>query len=195
MNRAAFHYSLFSTHYFLPYGRLTKTTMEYQTAGSTPTDKARATADACPVRALRKTETFPSPLRTVRSLTTLPVKKRADPRHLQREQLVRGLFAYSFSKKQSNRDERVVSIWKSRRVIDRRIQNAAPAWPLSKINRIDAAVLRLAVWELFVKKETPPKVVVDEAVELAKSLGSEGSAGFVNGVLGTILSKIKEGRT
>lgn len=58
-------------------------------------------------------------------------------------------------------------------------------WPVEKLNRIDLAILRLAIYELGNEK-IPPKVVIDEAVELAKEFGSENSSSFVNGVLGTI---------
>ncbi|MBI5356881.1 transcription antitermination protein NusB [Candidatus Collierbacteria bacterium] len=58
-----------------------------------------------------------------------------------------------------------------------------------RINKVDKAVLTVAIWELAIEKKTPPKVIIDEAVELAKEFGSESSPGFVNGVLGAILSR------
>ena len=58
-----------------------------------------------------------------------------------------------------------------------------------RINKVDRAVLTVAIWELAVEKKTPPKVIIDEAVELAKEFGSESSPGFVNGILGAILKK------
>lgn len=73
--------------------------------------------------------------------------------------------------------------------VDEKIQNAAPEWPIRQIAKIDLAVLRLAVAELVSKKE-PPKVVIDEAVELAKEFGNDNSPKFVNGVLGTILKSL-----
>lgn len=73
--------------------------------------------------------------------------------------------------------------------VDEKIQNAAPEWPISQIAKIDLAVLRLAVGELMTQKE-PPKVVIDEAVELAKEFGNDKSPKFVNGVLGTILKSL-----
>ena len=69
--------------------------------------------------------------------------------------------------------------------IDQKIEKAAPSWPIDKINRIDLAVLRFAIFE-FMEKKVPQKVVIDEAVEIAKEYGSENSSSFVNGVLGTI---------
>jgi transcription antitermination protein NusB len=74
--------------------------------------------------------------------------------------------------------------------IDERIQKAAPEWRLPKVARIDLAVLRLATYELTVQRQEPPKVIIDEAVELAKEYGNENSAKFVNGVLGSILKEL-----
>lgn len=76
-------------------------------------------------------------------------------------------------------------------VLDHKICSAAPEWPLSKVAKVDLAILRLATYELLTEKQTPPKVVIDEAVELAKEFGGDGSAPFVNGVLGTILGNLK----
>lgn len=73
--------------------------------------------------------------------------------------------------------------------IDKEIAVAAPEWPLQRINKIDLAILRLAIYELLIKKAEPPKVIIDEAVELAKEFGSENSASFVNGALGNIYDK------
>ncbi len=70
--------------------------------------------------------------------------------------------------------------------IDKAIQEHAPERPLSEVNRVDLAILRIIVWESMTKK-TPKKVLIDEAVELAKEFGSESSPRFVNGVLGKLL--------
>ena len=67
------------------------------------------------------------------------------------------------------------------------ITQTAPEWPLDKLNKTDLAILRLAVYELTITKKEPVKVIIDEAIELAKELGSESSSSFVNGVLGTIV--------
>lgn len=69
---------------------------------------------------------------------------------------------------------------------DELIAPAAPEWPLEQIAKMDLSILRLAVYELMIKREVPPKVVINEAVELAKSFGGENSSRFINGVLGTI---------
>lgn len=71
--------------------------------------------------------------------------------------------------------------------LDARIQPIAPEWPIKQISAIDRAILRMSVYELKnLGDKVPPKVVINEAVELAKSFGSDNSSKFVNGVLGTI---------
>ena len=112
------------------------------------------------------------------------MKTATDPRHLRRREAVKVLFAETFAK-QPNPPELVVSIIKQQKKLDKLISEAAPQWPIDKLNRIDLAILRLAVYELE-NEDTPPKVVIDEAVELAKEYGSESSSSFINGVLGTI---------
>ncbi len=69
---------------------------------------------------------------------------------------------------------------------DAMIAPAAPEWPIDQIAKMDLTILRLAIYELMIKREVPPKVVINEAVELAKSFGGENSSRFINGVLGTI---------
>jgi N utilization substance protein B len=70
--------------------------------------------------------------------------------------------------------------------LDDKIAPLAPEWPLEQIARIDRSVLRLGLYELLHRaKEVPPKVAINEAVELAKAFGSENSSKFINGVLGT----------
>lgn len=117
------------------------------------------------------------------------MKTAADPRHLRRREVIKELFAESFTKQKKHTDY-VLKIIKKQSKIDKIIKDAAPAWPIDKINKIDLAILHLAVFELE-EKEIPPKVVIDEAVELAKEFGSESSASFINGVLGTALEQLK----
>ncbi len=69
--------------------------------------------------------------------------------------------------------------------VDKMIRLAAPQWPINQMAKADVNILRLAVYELFAKK-VPLKVVINEAVELAKMYGGESSPRFVNGVLGTV---------
>ncbi len=69
--------------------------------------------------------------------------------------------------------------------LDLELQPLAPEWPISQIARMDRLVLRIGLYELKHGKEVPPKVAINEAVELAKAFGGENSSKFVNGVLGT----------
>ncbi|MBS7346198.1 MAG: transcription antitermination factor NusB [Candidatus Sacchiramonaceae bacterium] len=70
--------------------------------------------------------------------------------------------------------------------LDDKLQPMAPEWPISQIARIDRNVLRIGLFELLYMRETvPPKVAINEAVELAKAFGSDNSSKFINGVLGT----------
>lgn len=119
------------------------------------------------------------------------MKTSQDPRHLRRVTIIKDLFAQSFTtqKFESPDTPKIIHAFD---VLDREIQAAAPEWPLPKVAKVDLAVLRLATYELLIEKKTPPKVIIDEAVELAKEFGGESSAPFVNGVLGTILKNAKE---
>ena len=78
--------------------------------------------------------------------------------------------------------------------IDAIIEKAAPAWPIAQITAVDRAVLRLGLYELLfgTREEVPPKVAINEAIELAKAFGGESSGKFVNGVLGTVYREIGE---
>jgi N utilization substance protein B len=75
---------------------------------------------------------------------------------------------------------------KNREEIDRNIHKYAPAWPVDQIAIIDRNILRLAIFEILFDNKVPVKVAVSEAVELAKTFGSDKSSKFVNGVLGAI---------
>jgi len=116
------------------------------------------------------------------------MKKASDPRHIKRRQVIKELFAQDFTK-QNQISPVTKDVLKSAKKIDKIIAEAAPEWPVDKINRIDRAILRYSVWELL-QRVTPPKVVIDESVELAKEFGSESSSAFVNGVMGNIYEKI-----
>lgn len=112
------------------------------------------------------------------------MKTATDPRHKRREHVVQQLFAANF---QHHPEPAVKYIWDKLSVIDPLIAAAAPEWPLDKLNHIDLAILRLAVYELVIDKTEPLKVIIDEAIELAKEFGSSASPNFVNGVLGHIV--------
>ena len=80
--------------------------------------------------------------------------------------------------------------------VDEKIQPIAPDWPIDQIARIDRNILRIGVYELLNASEiVPPKVAINEAVELAKAFGSDNSSKFVNGVLGTAYRTLVEGAT
>ena len=117
-------------------------------------------------------------------------KKLSDPRHQRRRKLIKTLFAHSFDQVAKRKTrltyQEIKAIIDKQDAIDKYILQAASRWPLKRINRIDLAILRLAIWELCFQKKEPPKVIIDEAVELAKEFGGENSPSFVNGVLGTI---------
>lgn len=117
------------------------------------------------------------------------MKKATDPRHKHRQSIVKHLFAYSF-RTDNFSSELLTEILPKKNDIDLIITENAPEWPLHQINRIDLAILRLAIFELAYTK-TPPKVSIDEAVELGKEYGSESSAKFINGVLGSFIKKNK----
>lgn len=74
--------------------------------------------------------------------------------------------------------------------IDALIVKYAPEWPLDKITVIDRNILRIGVYELSILKEVPPKVAINEAIEIAKTYGGESSGRFVNGVLGAIYREV-----
>ena len=74
--------------------------------------------------------------------------------------------------------------------IDDVITETATEWPLDQISPVDRSILRIGVYELMISSEVPPKVAINEAVELGKTFGGEASGKFVNGVLGTLFKKI-----
>lgn len=86
---------------------------------------------------------------------------------------------------------RLVRGWAERRdAIDERIRDVSQHWRLERMARVDRNILRLATYELLALADVPRRVTLNEAVELAKRFGSEGSAGFVNGVLDRIASDL-----
>ncbi len=116
------------------------------------------------------------------------MKTARDPRHLKRIHLIKQLFSWDFNQ-QGEAGGQIKDITRHLKKIDHLILESAPQRPLKQINKIDLAILRLAIFELIIKKNTPIKVVVDEAVELGKQFGSAASSSFVNGVLGTLIEK------
>ena len=91
----------------------------------------------------------------------------------------------------------VFGAWEHQSYLDRVIEEAAPSWPVSQMPGVDKAVLRIALYEILVDdvEKTPVKAVINEAVELAKHFGSDNSGRFVNGVLGTVVTRYIEGQS
>ncbi|MEI7653379.1 MAG: transcription antitermination protein NusB [bacterium] len=117
----------------------------------------------------------------------------SDPRHLHRVMLVQQIYAQMFGQLAPSSDidpsvvEEAKTITKTMNAIDARIREFAPKYPLDQVAKADLAILRVAVYELTIKKTEPTKVIINEAVDLAKEMGSERAFAFVNAVLGAIV--------
>jgi N utilization substance protein B len=85
--------------------------------------------------------------------------------------------------------ELLYGVLRSQGELDAIIQRIAPEWPLDQMAPVDRNILRLAAFEILLSQSTPPKVAINEAVELAKLFGSDSSSRFVNGVLGTLFTQ------
>ena len=112
------------------------------------------------------------------------MKLKSDPRHLKRINLMQSLFSWQFQK--SKHPKVIKEIISHLEEIDKIIAQSATDRPIEEINKIDLSILRLAVFELIINKE-PPKVVIDEAVELGKEFGGDSTSSFINGVLGRVV--------
>jgi transcription antitermination protein NusB len=136
------------------------------------------------------------------------MKKANDPRHLSRELALQSLFSKDFEinpegviefdvSELSALDEidiyneelyknLVEGVKEKQKDIDEIIVKYAPQWPISQMKLVDLQILRISIYEGFIANLTPPKVAIDEAIELAKEFGGDSSSKFVNGVLGAI---------
>ena len=122
-----------------------------------------------------------------------------DPRHLLRQTIVQQLFEWQQLSKikdlhfkiRRHADDKTKQIVTSIDQFDQTINSAVVKWSKDKINNIDLAILRLAVFEIEIEKKEPVKVIIDEAIELAKEFGSDSCADFVNGILAKIISNAK----
>ena len=135
-------------------------------------------------------------------------------RHLSRSIAMQSLYEWDFSGKKNNLEKIVEKnigefgpgledtdfIWqlakgveKNLSQIDKIIEKAAPEWPIDQITIVDRNVLRMGLYELLFgdKSAVPPKVAINEAIELAKTFGGESSGKFINGVLGTVYREIE----
>jgi N utilization substance protein B len=86
----------------------------------------------------------------------------------------------------------VEGVMDNKQRIDQLLGELAPEWPVEQIAAVDRNVLRIAMYEILYCSDTPPKVAINEAVELAKLFGSNSSPRFVNGVLGSLLNRRRE---
>lgn len=136
-------------------------------------------------------------------------------RHLSRSIAMQSLYEWDFTGKKPEALEKIVTknieefgpglenqefVWQlvngvisNINEIDKVIVSAAPEWPLDQITIVDRNVLRVGLYELLYenKEEVPPKVAINEAIELAKTFGGESSGKFINGVLGTVFKQIE----
>ncbi len=142
------------------------------------------------------------------------MKNTNDPRHTARSLLLQELFLDSYRKSQSiismnfeveeclkiieetSYDEKLYKTVKNGITenideINKLIHKHAPLWPIEQIKLVDLQILKIAIFEGFIGKVTPPKVAIDEAIELAKEFGGQTSDKFVNGVLGALYEKEK----
>ncbi len=142
------------------------------------------------------------------------MKRSTDPRHLARILALQELFMKYFLTDSNTTEsiplEELVSIdeieeydealrekiingvIEHREEIDALITKYAPQWPIQQMKLVDLQILRIAIFEGFTEKITPPKVAIDEAIETAKEFGGESSGKFVNGVLGAIYEEMKK---
>lgn len=115
-----------------------------------------------------------------------------DPRHTERTEVVQELYSEAFVK-QPRLKEKTKQVIKNYDQINKLIQKFAPKFPIDKVAKVDLAILRLATYELAIEKKEPPKVVINEAVDLAREMGSEKAYSFVNAVLGKIYDQSVSG--
>lgn len=142
------------------------------------------------------------------------MKRLTDPRHLSRILVLQELFREDFGKVNSfiTEDVSVDDLVQINEIseynkdlyqnildgvpqeieqIDETIKKYAPQWSIDQMKLVDLQILRIAIYEGFLAKITPPKVAIDEAIEIAKEFGGESSGKFVNGVLGAIYEEVK----
>lgn len=137
-------------------------------------------------------------------------------RHLSRSIVLQSLYEWDFSGKKPKNLEGIIKknikefgpgledetfVWQLINGIvskisdlDKIIEKAAPEWPIEQITIVDRNILRIGLYELLYtdKKEVPPKVAMNEAIELAKTFGGESSGKFINGVLGTVYKELEK---
>lgn len=117
-----------------------------------------------------------------------------DPRHQKRIEIIQNLYANTFKTVKNNllfkKNRQTGIIIKKIPEIDKFIVLYAPKFPIKKIVKTDLAILRWAIFELHFNHKLPPKVIINEAIELAKEMSGERSYAFINAVLGKILTHV-----
>jgi transcription antitermination factor NusB len=83
----------------------------------------------------------------------------------------------------------VCGVWENKEYLDRRLRQASKNWRLERMSRVDRSILRLGAFEVLFMEDIPPKVSIDEAVELGKKYGTEESGAFINGILDNIFNE------
>lgn len=119
---------------------------------------------------------------------TLTDDVQVDERRLKRIRRFEAMFAFAFGKDTFDPEFKsyITQFQEKQTDIDQMIAEAAPEWPIDQMNRVDLSILRVFLYE-FLTKKTPKKVLVNEAIEIAKLYGTENSPKFVNGVLGKLV--------
>jgi len=85
----------------------------------------------------------------------------------------------------------VVGVWENKATLDRLISRSSKNWRLDRMSRVDRNILRMGVYEILFLKDVPPKVSIDEAVDIGKKYGTEDSGPFINGILDNIYTQLK----
>ena len=121
----------------------------------------------------------------------------ADKRHIKRTHLVQAVYAYEFHKLEDGIVDQE-SVPELREILNRAsefiavIAKHAPKYPVDNIAKVDRAILMVSLYELLYKKDIPAKVIINEAVEVAKEIGGPRSYAFINGVLGSAVKEIPD---
>lgn len=113
-----------------------------------------------------------------------------DPRHKKRIKIVQQLYSEEFYP-QPFLFSKTKEIKKNENKLIQVIKKFALKFPVEKISKVDMAILKLSLYELLIEKKEPKKVIIDEAVELAKEMGGEKSYAFINAILGKVVDEIK----
>lgn len=109
-----------------------------------------------------------------------------DPRHFKRVKIVQEVYSLFFNSAEI-KHKKTQEVIDNEEKIDALIVKSAPKYSIDKISKVDVAILRVAIYELIFEKKEPVKVIINEAVEIAKEMSGEKSPGFINAVLGKVI--------